>query len=88
MCTRSCLSRAGLEGTTSNVAPVCPAAASPPVLSSPPISSPAEVASEEGKVELPLCAECAAEVHKELEGQLAELQQVGRLRWAGLPCVG
>ncbi|PRW18412.1 beclin 1 [Chlorella sorokiniana] len=34
-----------------------------------------EVASEEGKVELPLCAECAAEVHKELEGQLAELQQ-------------
>ncbi len=38
----------------------------------------AEVASEEGKVELPLCAECAAEVHKELEGQLAELQQVWR----------
>lgn len=46
----------------------------------------AEVASEEGKVELPLCAECAAEVHKELEGQLAELQQVRRGQGCGAHC--
>lgn len=36
-----------------------------------------EAASEATKVDFPLCAECAAEVHRELEAQLAELQQVG-----------
>jgi hypothetical protein len=36
-----------------------------------------EVASEEAGVDFPLCPECAAEVHRELETQLAELQQVG-----------
>ncbi|KAL4458034.1 hypothetical protein ABPG75_012899 [Micractinium tetrahymenae] len=34
-----------------------------------------EAASEATKVDFPLCAECAAEVHRELEAQLAELQQ-------------
>eukprot|EP00887_Chlorella_sp_A99_P001491 scaffold8.g1491.t1 len=33
-----------------------------------------EVASGETKVDFPLCADCAAEVHKEMEGQLAEAQ--------------
>ncbi|KAI3435500.1 hypothetical protein D9Q98_001566 [Chlorella vulgaris] len=34
-----------------------------------------EAASEEVGVELPLCSECAGEVHRELEAQLGELQQ-------------
>lgn len=36
-----------------------------------------ELASQEAGVDVPLCAECAGEVHKELEAQLGELQQVG-----------
>jgi hypothetical protein len=36
-----------------------------------------ELASGEVGLELPLCIECAGEVHRELEAQLAELQQVG-----------
>jgi hypothetical protein len=35
-----------------------------------------KVASEEVGVSLPLCADCAGDVHKELEAQLGELQQV------------
>lgn len=35
-----------------------------------------EVAAAESGVDLPLCADCAAEVHKDLEAQLAEVQQV------------
>lgn len=42
-----------------------------------------EAASEASKVDFPLCAECAAEVHRELEAQLAELQQVGAAGRAG-----
>ena len=47
-----------------------------------------EVASEEGRVELPLCAECAAEAHRELEAQLAEVQQEVAAYEAALAALG
>ncbi len=34
-----------------------------------------EVATEQSQVDHPLCTDCAAEVHKELEAQLSDLQQ-------------
>lgn len=46
-----------------------------------------EAASGEGRVDHPLCAECAGEVHRELEAQLAELQQVSTaLGGRGVAC--
>ena len=42
------------------------------------MSGPDSAASEATKLDLPLCAECAGEVHRELEAQLAELQQACR----------